>query len=284
MRRQIESQAPGDIGHSHRRWPAASALAVSVILIVACSTTAPSLSTTPSPTVEAMNAASVTSAMVVSVIDGVTIDARVNEKVLRVRYLGVEVPESNPVGDSPPMHERALQFNRFLVEGRTVDLEKGSVDSDPLGHLLRYVYVDGEMINLTLLTNGYATVASFPSDFENRTSFTVAEEGAKREGRGYWSPPANNDGEGNVPPGPTPAFSGGTLPEASDMGNLNTRCDYTGTSTQVIKGNVEPTGQRLYLVPGDLLYSTTVVSDSDGDMWFCTEDEAVAAGWTKSKH
>ena len=53
----------------------------------------------------------------------------------------------------------------------------------------------------------------------------------------------------------------------------------------VIKGNVESqTGDRLFHVPGDLLYSTTVVSEADGDTWFCTEEQAVTTGWTKSKH
>ena len=60
---------------------------------------------------------------------------------------------------------------------------------------------------------------------------------------------------------------------------------YSGTSVPVIKGNVESqTGDRLFHVPGDLLYSTTVVSEADGDTWFCTEEQAVTTGWTKSKH
>ena len=258
----------------------ATALVTLVVLVTACSASEPSISDTPTPTTETREAPSLTSAIVVGVTDGVTIDVQVDERVLQVRYLGVEVPEADPFpGDAPTLHERALQFNRFLVEGRTVDLEKGNVESDASGRLLRYVYVDGEMVNMALLTNGYATVASFPPDFKHSTSFAVAEEGARREGRGYWSPP--EDGNGRDPATAEP-FSGGTLPAPP---SADTICEYSGTSVPVIKGNVESqTGDRLFYVPGDLLYSTTVVSEADGDTWFCTEEQAAAAGWTKSKH
>ncbi len=139
----------------------ATALVTLVVLVTACSASEPSISDTPTPTAETREAPSLTSAIVVGVTDGVTIDVQVDERVLQVRYLGVEVPETDSLsGDGPPLYERALQFNRFLVEGRTVDLERGNVESDASGRLLRYVYVDGEMVNMALLTNGYATVTS----------------------------------------------------------------------------------------------------------------------------
>ena len=213
-------------------------------LTVACSAKVPSPSPTPTPIVLPPAAETLTPATVVGVIDGVTIEVQVDDRVLQVRYLGVDVPETDPTsGVGPPLRERALQFNRFLVGGRAVDLEKGSVDSDALGHLLRYVYVDGEMVNMALLTNGYATVASFPSDFRHRTSFAVAEESARREGRGYWSRPHEADRD----PETAEPFLGGSLPE---LPSANATCDYSDTSVPVIKGNVESqTGNRLYRVP-----------------------------------
>ena len=58
-----------------------------------------------------------------------------------------------------------------------------------------------------------------------------------------------------------------------------TVCDYSKTDKQVIKGNIEPrAGEQIYHVPGGFFYSTTVISASDGDRWFCTEEEALEAG------
>ena len=42
--------------------------------------------------------------------------------------------------------------------------------------------------------------------------------------------------------------------------------------------------QQIYLVPDNLFYSTTKVNSEDGDIWICTEQEAIANGWVKSKH
>lgn len=50
-----------------------------------------------------------------------------------------------------------------------------------------------------------------------------------------------------------------------------------------IKGNVNTQGERIYHVPGQRYYDKTVISASHGEQWFCSEAEARAAGWRKSK-
>lgn len=50
-----------------------------------------------------------------------------------------------------------------------------------------------------------------------------------------------------------------------------------------IKGNVSfNTGERIYHVPGQAYYDETVINEDYGERWFCTEDEAIEAGWRKS--
>ncbi|MEQ1515460.1 MAG: hypothetical protein ABL931_03110 [Usitatibacteraceae bacterium] len=52
----------------------------------------------------------------------------------------------------------------------------------------------------------------------------------------------------------------------------------------MIKGNVSyNTGDRIYHTPSQQYYDETVVSLSQGEKWFCTEDGARSAGWRKSK-
>lgn len=50
-----------------------------------------------------------------------------------------------------------------------------------------------------------------------------------------------------------------------------------------IKGNVSTQGERIYHVPGQKYYNDTRISASHGERWFCSEEEARAAGWRRSK-
>jgi hypothetical protein len=51
-----------------------------------------------------------------------------------------------------------------------------------------------------------------------------------------------------------------------------------------IKGNVSiGTGERIYHVPGQKYYDDTIIRPEFGERWFCSENEARAAGWRRSK-
>ena len=54
-------------------------------------------------------------------------------------------------------------------------------------------------------------------------------------------------------------------------------------SACTIKGNVNTRGERIYHVPGQKYYDETQISATHGERWFCSEQEARAAGWRKSK-
>ncbi|RYE49814.1 MAG: hypothetical protein EOP24_00815 [Hyphomicrobiales bacterium] len=56
-----------------------------------------------------------------------------------------------------------------------------------------------------------------------------------------------------------------------------------GTSGCNIKGNVSTRGERIYHVPGQKYYEETRISASHGERWFCSEEEARAAGWRRSR-
>ncbi|GEL95035.1 hypothetical protein CCO02nite_16930 [Cellulomonas composti] len=52
----------------------------------------------------------------------------------------------------------------------------------------------------------------------------------------------------------------------------------------LIKGNVSfKTGELIFHVPGQAYYDETVINEAYGERWFCTEAEAVAAGWRKAR-
>lgn len=49
-----------------------------------------------------------------------------------------------------------------------------------------------------------------------------------------------------------------------------------------IKGNISQNGERIYHVPGGRWYARTRIDRFKGERWFCSEEEARAAGWRKS--
>lgn len=51
-----------------------------------------------------------------------------------------------------------------------------------------------------------------------------------------------------------------------------------------IKGNVSfNSGEKIYHVPGQEYYDETVINPGYGEKWFCTEQEAIDAGWRRSE-
>ena len=46
-----------------------------------------------------------------------------------------------------------------------------------------------------------------------------------------------------------------------------------------IKGDINKDGERLYHRPGEPTYEWAWISEAKGERWFCSVDEAEAAGW-----
>ncbi len=120
-------------------------------------------------------------------VDGDTIDVSVEGKTYRVRYIGVDTPETvdpnRPVGC---FWLQASSQNKGLVDGKTVTLEKDVSETDRYGRLLRYVYVDGQMVNELLLQGGFAQVATYPPDVKYQKGFLAAQQQARNERSGLW--------------------------------------------------------------------------------------------------
>jgi micrococcal nuclease len=206
------------------------------------------------------------SARVVRVVDGDTIDVELGAATVRLRYIGIDTPETvdprRPVGC---FGAEAAARNRALVEGRQVELEKDVSETDSFGRLLRYVYVDGAMVNEVLVREGYAQVATYPPDVKYVDRFLAAQKEAQEAHRGLWS--ACAAASPTVAAGRSACPQGCTVPPAG--------C--------VIKGNIsQGTGEKIYHVPGGAFYDQTVIDPARGERWFCTEAEAVANGWRKS--
>jgi hypothetical protein len=51
-----------------------------------------------------------------------------------------------------------------------------------------------------------------------------------------------------------------------------------------IKGNISiRTGEKIYHVPGQKYYAVTKITPRYGERYFCSQSDAIAAGWRRSK-
>jgi len=125
-------------------------------------------------------------ATVTRVVDGDTIVVNIAGSEYRVRYIGVDTPESTTKQEC--YGREATYFNRRLVNGQTVRLERDVSETDRFGRLLRYVYLpNGEMVNEVLVREGYALVRSFPPDVKYQERLRAAEREARLARRGLWA-------------------------------------------------------------------------------------------------
>jgi micrococcal nuclease len=126
-------------------------------------------------------------AYVTRVVDGDTIEARIDGHVEDVRYIGVDTPETvkpgTPVQCFGP---QASDFNHRLVEGRRVRLVFGVERRDVYGRLLAYVYLGRQLVNATLVRRGLARSLTIPPNDRLAPLFRRLELRAGRAGRGLW--------------------------------------------------------------------------------------------------
>jgi len=133
----------------------------------------------PSPTTAV--AAGLDPARVIDVIDGDTIVIEGGE---RVRYIGIDTPEST--NQQQCFGDEAAERNRELVAGRMVGLERDVSERDRFGRLLRYVYVGDVFVNELLVRDGYAAPSTFPPDVKYQERFRAAERAARDRAAGLW--------------------------------------------------------------------------------------------------
>ena len=190
------------------RLPSTLAAALACAAIVAACVTAPTAPAAPaaSPSGRAPSPVAATglapsgpteAARVVRVVDGDTVVIDRGNGDERLRYIGIDSPESvKPDTPVEFMGHEAAVANAALVEGRTIVLERDVSDRDRFDRLLRYVWLrddDGwSFVNLELVAQGYAQAVTFPPDVRWQDALRDAEASARARGAGLWGPPTPN--------------------------------------------------------------------------------------------
>jgi micrococcal nuclease len=130
-------------------------------------------------------------ARVVRVVDGDTIVvARDGGREERVRYIGVDTPETvKPRTPVQCFGKKASAFNHRLLNGRRVRLVTDAEARDRYGRLLAYVFRadDDLFVNAELVRGGYATPLTIAPNVRYAARFRALAAEARRAGRGLWN-------------------------------------------------------------------------------------------------
>lgn len=196
------------------------------------------------------------------VLDGDTIEI---DGGVKVRYIGIDTPETvDPRKAVQCYGKEASNKNKELVDGKKVRLEKDVSETDKYGRLLRYVYLDSVFVNQYLVAEGFAKASSYPPDVKYQEIFRAAEKSARESSKGLWGSCGSSNVQGAVT-------------------DTNNQTSSINSETCTIKGNISSSKEKIYHLPGQKYYDKTVIDESKGERWFCTETDAQKSGWRKSK-
>ena len=113
---------------------------------------------------------------VTKVIDGDTIVVAGGQSI---RLLNMDTREK---GQNCYQEAKDRMIEHVLL--KNVTLERDKEDKDRYGRLLRYVYADGEMVNLQMVREGLAVVYIIPPNGNYKNLFVAAESAAHEENTG----------------------------------------------------------------------------------------------------
>ncbi|RUT95777.1 thermonuclease family protein [Mesorhizobium sp. USDA-HM6] len=204
-----------------------------------------------------------------SVIDGDTIEIHGQ----RVRFNGIDAPESRQYCDDakgfeyPCGRSSAEALDAFLAASKPVHC--AFITWDRYGRFVGdCTRADGTSVAAWMVEHGQAL--DWPKYSNGAYAGQQAKAKASKVGLWVgsfqmpWDWRAQHSDRVQAPSTPLFAFGGG-----------NAGCN--------IKGNISADDERIYHMPGQKYYSVTVINQAKGERWFCSEAEAVAAGWRRSK-
>lgn len=126
-------------------------------------------------------------ALVTRVVDGDTLEARIDGEVEDVRLIGVDTPETVKPGEPVQCFgPRASRYTHRELEGRRVRLVFGVERRDVYGRLLAYLYLGDRFFNPILVRRGLARTLTIPPNDRFAPRLRRLELAAARAGRGLW--------------------------------------------------------------------------------------------------
>ncbi len=119
----------------------------------------------------------------VQCIDGDTAWFLVNDVVERVRFLSIDAPElDQPLGMM--IGDYTCQRMQSAIKLK-IEMDNKAY-RDNYDRLLAWIWVDGDLLQLELISKGYARVAYLFDDYKYNDQLIRAEQRSKSSGLGIW--------------------------------------------------------------------------------------------------
>lgn len=213
---------------------------------------------------------------VLRVTDGDTIHINYNGKDEKVRFIGLDTPETKD--SRKPIRcfgrEATAKMTEF-VENKNVRLEfdKTQGERDKYGRILAFVYSeDNKNLAYEMIRQGYGNEYTYNSNpYKYQNEFKEAARKAREENKGLWA--ENTCAGDTTKPADTPA----PKPQPAPAPTAPAPQPQQSQEACVIKGNVSRNG-KIYHMPGQKYYNKT-----NPEVMFCSEVEAQNAGFRRSK-
>ncbi len=150
--------------------------------------------------------------------------------------------------------------------------------TDRYGRFLAVCFLGGDDLNRWMVSQGLALAYI---QYSNR--YQAIEQIAKRDRKGLWAGAfiAPWDWRHRTP---QTALLGAIAEKANAILISEISVRASPVTDCVIKGNVNRQGDRIYFLPGNSAYGKVKMDKGLGERWFCTEEEAEAAGWRKARN
>lgn len=129
-------------------------------------------------------------------IDGDTFKVVLNEKIVTVRLLAVDTPESvHPDKEKEYYGEESSNFTCDLLKNAEkieIEYDSNSDKYDKYNRLLAWVFVDKKLIQDEIIKNGYGRVAYLYDDYKYTNILKKSESFAQSNHLGIWIDNSNN--------------------------------------------------------------------------------------------
>lgn len=126
------------------------------------------------------------SATLERVVDGDTIIVRLSGARERLRYIGIDTPESVAEMPRERLGKEAAAHNARVLKSGPLLVEFDVQRRDRFGRLLAYVWAGDVFVNRRLVLDGYAQVATFPPNVRYEAELLDAQRKAREAKVGLW--------------------------------------------------------------------------------------------------
>ena len=194
---------------------------------------------------------------IATVIDGDTL--KIGNKYIRIH--GIDAPERKQACEIKDLNwmcgADATKLMQSLVKQAKVKCE--NVNQDRYGRIVGRCFSNGNDLGKTMVASGLALAYRRYSE-----EYVAVELIAKIAEKGVWS-------------------SKFILPWEWRQGRRLEPQQMIADNDCLIKGNISGSGEKIYHLPGGRYYAKTKINPDKSERYFCTQREAINAGWRKAR-